>query len=54
MYGGFSYFLVMLTVFIQRGGIYMQAFLGEVIGTMILIILGAGVCAGVNLKIVCC
>lgn len=28
----------------------MQAFLGEVIGTMILIILGAGVCAGVNLK----
>ncbi|MBY0030659.1 MIP/aquaporin family protein [Priestia aryabhattai] len=28
----------------------MQAFLGEIIGTMILIILGAGVCAGVNLK----
>ncbi|UZW66529.1 aquaporin family protein [Priestia flexa] len=28
----------------------MSPFLGEVIGTMILIILGAGVCAGVNLK----
>ncbi|MFC7395376.1 MIP/aquaporin family protein [Scopulibacillus cellulosilyticus] len=28
----------------------MSGFLGEVIGTMILIILGGGVCAGVNLK----
>ncbi|KZZ85097.1 MULTISPECIES: MIP/aquaporin family protein [Bacillaceae] len=28
----------------------MSAFLGELIGTMILIVFGAGVCAGVNLK----
>ena len=28
----------------------MSAFLGEIIGTMILIILGGGVCAGVNLR----
>ncbi|MDQ0162915.1 MIP/aquaporin family protein [Aeribacillus alveayuensis] len=28
----------------------MTAFMGELIGTMILIVLGAGVCAGVNLK----
>lgn len=35
---------------INRGGMRMSGFLGELIGTMILIILGDGVCAGVTLK----
>lgn len=33
-----------------KGRYLYASILGEVIGTMILIILGAGVCAGVNLK----